>query len=143
MREEERPFVERVIAEARRCQAEDDRVHPKVGAAVIRHGKLVAAAYRGERGAGEHAEFTVLERKLPSDVLVDTTVIATLEPCTTRNHPKVSCARRLVERGIKRVVIGMVDPDPRITGQGIRVRRSVRIEVGFFPDDLAARVEEL
>jgi hypothetical protein len=49
----------------------------------------------------------------------------------------------LIERRVSRVVIGMLDPDPRITGRGQRKLRSANIVTDFFPSDLMQEVEEL
>jgi pyrimidine deaminase RibD-like protein len=122
---------------------EDERAHPKVGAVVVKNGKILAAAYRGECSPGDHAEFTVLETKLRDEAVSGAVVYTTLEPCTSRNHPKIPCAHRLAERKISRVVIGMLDPDPRISGKGVLTLRKANIEVELFPDDLMAQVEEL
>ena len=113
-----------------------------VGAVIVKGGKILATARRGEE-PGNHAEYLALEKRLGNATLAGATLYTTLEPCTTRNHPKVPCAERLVERKVKRVVIGMLDPDLRITGQGVRRLRAANIEVDFFPPDLAAEVEEL
>lgn len=139
----DRVFARMAIEEARKSKHEDARPHPMVGAVVVRHGKVLGTAHRGELGLGEHGEYTLLEKKLGSETLVDATVYVTLEPCTTRNHPKLCCAARLLERRVGRVVIGMVDPDPRISGRGITMLRSGRVEIAHFPEDLAAEVEEL
>lgn len=140
----DRRFALLAIEEARKSIHEQDgRQHPFVGAVVVRDGEVVGKAHRGELGKGEHGEFTLLEKKLPDEVLVGATVYVTLEPCTTRNHPKVCCAARLLERKVTRVVIGMVDPDDRISGKGIMMLRQGRVEVQFFPGDLADQVEEL
>jgi pyrimidine deaminase RibD-like protein len=131
------------IREARRSIAEDATPHPYVGVVVVRDNEVLATACRGDRGLGDHAEFGVLEKKLPSEKLSGCTIYTTLEPCTTRNHPKVPCADRLIERRVGRVVIGMLDPDQRITGRGILRLRRAGIAVDLFPPGLMAELEEL
>lgn len=131
------------IREARRSRREDGRAHPWVGAVVVREGQVLATACRGDLAPGDHAEFTVLEKKLERETLVGCTVYTTLEPCTTRGHPKVPCADRLIERRVSRVVIGMLDPDQRITGQGVLRLRRAGIAVDLFPPNLMAELEEL
>jgi pyrimidine deaminase RibD-like protein len=140
---EERSFMEMAIDQARKSISEDERAHPKVGAVVVKDRAVVATAFRGELGKGEHAEYTALERKLPSETLAGATVYATLEPCTTRNHPKMPCAQRLIERKVKRVVIGMLDPNPWICGKGERLLRDHGIEVERFPHELVMQLEEM
>lgn len=136
-------YMRLAITEARRSRLEDDRIHPYVGAVVVRDGQVLASACRGDRDAGDHAEFTVLEKKLPREALAGCTVYTTLEPCTTRRHPKLPCVDRLIERRIGRVVIGMLDPDQRITGKGLLRLRRAGIAVDLFPPELMAELEEL
>jgi pyrimidine deaminase RibD-like protein/NTP pyrophosphatase (non-canonical NTP hydrolase) len=136
-------FMRMAIDASRKCKGEDGRQHPKVGAVVVKDGQVLATSYRGELGEGEHAEFTALEKKLYEDILSGATVYTTLEPCTTRNHPKIPCADRLIERKVARVVIGMLDPNPTITGRGQRRLRDASIQTDLFPADLMAEVEEL
>lgn len=131
------------IEASRKCKGEDGRVHPKVGAVVAKDGKVLTVNYRGELSDGEHAEFTALERQLGDAALAGATIYTTLEPCTTRNHPKIPCAERLIERKVGRVVIGMLDPNPDITGKGQRRLREAGIQTDLFPADLMAEVEEL
>lgn len=104
---------------------------------------LLNEGYRGEVEPGQHAEYGVLEKKLEKVTLVDATVYTTLEPCTTRNHPKVPCAERLLERRVARVWIGMLDPNPEIRGAGFRLLVDRQVEVRMFPPDLMSRVEEI
>jgi pyrimidine deaminase RibD-like protein len=139
----DREFMERAVEVARKSRTEDGRVHPKVGVVVVKDGMELAAAYRGEQDKGEHAEFTALEKKLTDVEIAGATVYTTLEPCTTRNHPKRPCAVRLIERKVKRVVIGMFDPNPKISGRGQRKLREANIEIGVFPPDLMAKIEEM
>lgn len=88
---DDRRFALLAIEEARNSIAEDERPHPKVGAVVVKNGKILSRAYRGEN-LKSHAEYIALEEKLPRDVVAGATVYTTLEPCTTRKHPKIPCA---------------------------------------------------
>jgi pyrimidine deaminase RibD-like protein len=139
----QRRFMEISVEEARKCVPEDNRIHPRVGVVIVRDGKQIATAYRGELDKGQHAEYTALEQKLSEQVVAGATVYTTLEPCTSRNHPKVPCADRLVERKIKRVVIGMLDPNDEICGKGIWRLRKANIIVSFFDSDLMSEIEEM
>jgi pyrimidine deaminase RibD-like protein len=141
--QDDRTYARLAIDEARKSVPENDgKPHPWVGAVVVKDGKVLSSAHRGEV-PGNHAEFTALERNLSDVAVAGATVYVTLEPCTTRNRPKIPCADRLIERRIRRVVIGMLDPDDRIRGKGHRKLTNAGIEFSFFPHDLAMEVEEL
>ncbi len=135
-------FARMAIDEARKSEAEDERFHPMVGCVVVKDGKVLATSHRGEM-EGRHAEFIALEEKLGDRVLTGSTVYTTLEPCTTRNHPKIPCANRLIERRVACVVVGMHDPNPDICGKGIRKLQGADIEVRLFPHALIKELEEL
>ncbi len=138
----DRRFANMAIEEARKSVPEDDRPHPKVGAVVVRNGIVLSKAHRGE-SPKSHAEYIALEGKLPDDLVAGATVYTTLEPCTSRKHPKIPCAQRLVERKVARVVIGMLDPNPGIRGLGEQLLSEAGIETQLFPRDLRAQVEEM
>ena len=139
----ERELMELAIELAAKCLSEDGKVSPKVGAVVARDGVVLAAAYRGELKTGEHAEYTFLERKLPSVDLEGATLYSTLEPCTHRNHPKVACTDRVIERKLKRVVIGTLDPNQTIRGLGELRLQDAGIEITRFEPDLVLQLREL
>src|SRR5438105_5714029 len=101
---DEKEFMKWACEQAEKCKSEGGAVRPKVAAVAVKDGQMIGSAHRGELGSGEHAEFTLLEKKLKDDNRVPgATVYATLEPCTTRGDPKIPCAQRLVDRKVKRV----------------------------------------
>lgn len=143
MSDDEIQFIKLSIDEARKCSSEDSRVHPKVGVVVVANNSVLASAHRGELAPGDHAEFTLLEKKLPNEQLAGCTVYATLEPCTARNHPKLPCVQRLIDRRVAKVVIGMLDPNTTIRGRGQLALRSAGIETELYPDQYMSQVEEM
>lgn len=98
--------------------------NPKVGAIIVKNGIAIAEGFHARAGM-PHAEAVALEN-CPDPR--GATLYVNLEPCNHygRTPP---CTEAIIKSGIKRVVVGMIDPDPRVSGKGIERLRSVGIEV--------------
>lgn len=120
----------------------DGKVPPKVGAVLLFPDGRIETAYRGELRDGDHAEFTLLERKLANENLEGCTLFTTLEPCVERNPPKVPCCRRTTNARIKKVFVGIEDRDPTVDGKGIKHLENHGVEVRMFEREFQRIIEE-
>jgi diaminohydroxyphosphoribosylaminopyrimidine deaminase / 5-amino-6-(5-phosphoribosylamino)uracil reductase len=105
--------------------------NPRVGCVLLQDGEIVARGHH-EFFGGRHAEAVALEEAARNNKRPDTAVV-TLEPCSTKKgvagKKTPPCAQALVEAGIKRVVIGAVDPDPRHRRKGIDLLEDAGVDV--------------
>ncbi|MFC1645723.1 bifunctional diaminohydroxyphosphoribosylaminopyrimidine deaminase/5-amino-6-(5-phosphoribosylamino)uracil reductase RibD [Candidatus Omnitrophota bacterium] len=99
--------------------------NPLVGALVARNNSVVSQGFH-KRAGSEHAEIIAL-RKAQSKSK-GATLFVTLEPCCSfgRTPP---CVEAIVKSGIKKVVVGMFDPNPRHCGKGMKILRKHGIKV--------------
>src|SRR5438445_1031272 len=100
--------------------------NPAVGAVVVWGNRIVARGHH-RRAGGDHAEIDCL-RKLPDPIPAEAVLYVTLEPCSTRGRT-APCANYIVQRGVRRVVIGVVDPNPKHRGRAIGLLRAAGIDV--------------
>jgi ATP-dependent DNA helicase RecG len=117
---------------------EDGKASPRVGAVLVKADGSVVTAFRGELRHGDHAEFTLLERKHRGEDLTGATLFATLEPCapTARKFPKLGCAERIALARIKEVWVGIEDPDPTVDRKGLKFLELRKIKYEMFDLDL-------
>ncbi|MCM8792090.1 MAG: bifunctional diaminohydroxyphosphoribosylaminopyrimidine deaminase/5-amino-6-(5-phosphoribosylamino)uracil reductase RibD [Candidatus Omnitrophica bacterium] len=108
--------------------------NPMVGALIVKGGRIIAEGYHKKAGL-PHAEVVALEKA--GSKAKGATLYVTLEPCVHfgRTPP---CVYRIIESRIKRVVIGMIDPNPLNNGKGIAIleRHGVKVEVGFLEEEI-------
>jgi len=99
--------------------------NPKVGAVIVKDGKIIAEGYHKEFGS-PHAEKIAIEKA--KDRVKGSTIYVTLEPC---NHygKTPPCTELIIKAGIKKVIIGQIDPDPLVKGKGIERLKKAGIEV--------------
>lgn len=139
----ERELMELAIEELKKSKPEDGLPRPKVGVVVITKDRTIIKGYRGMKGKGDHAEFSVVDKTNEHRSFAGSIVYTTLEPCSDRKPPKVACAQRLIDAHVKEVVIGMIDPNPDINGKGKRMLLDAGIKVRMFPKDLEEEIRSL
>jgi len=117
---------------------EDGKASPLVGVVLLKPDGTVQTACRGELRHGDHAEYTLLERKNRSAKLDGSILFSTLEPCApgARAHPKLSCAELIVQARIKEAWVGIEDPDPTVDRKGIKYLQDHGVMVQMFERDL-------
>jgi ATP-dependent DNA helicase RecG len=142
-----RKLMEMAIEIMRRSIPEprdDGKASPKVGTVLVKPDGTVDTACRGELRHGDHAEFTLLERKNRGNKLDGAILYTTLEPCApgARRDPKVDCAERIRLARVKEVWIGIQDPDPKVARKGIAHLEQNGIKVHMFDRDLQDVIEK-
>lgn len=122
----------------------DGKASPLVGAVLRKPDGTIEVACRGELRHGDHAEFTLLERKNRDCKLDGSALFVTLEPCApgSRRHPKLGCAERIVLARIKEVWIGLEDPDPTVDRKGIKYLQDKGVVVHMFDRDLQEEIQK-
>jgi len=113
--------------------------NPWVGAVVVDDRSQIIATGATQPPGGAHAEREALRMAGPA--AAGATLVTTLEPCshTGRTPP---CTEAIIAAGIRRVVVGLEDPDPLVAGQGIAALRDAGIDVtvGVEADAVAAQL---
>ena len=107
--------------------------NPLVGAVIVKNGEVIGEGYHMKYG-GNHAEVNAF-LNATQDVR-DATLYVNLEPCSHFGKTP-PCANAIVKKGIKKVFIGLMDPNPKVAGKGIEILRSNGIEVvvGLLEDE--------
>ncbi|MEJ2254444.1 MAG: bifunctional diaminohydroxyphosphoribosylaminopyrimidine deaminase/5-amino-6-(5-phosphoribosylamino)uracil reductase RibD [Nitrospirota bacterium] len=100
--------------------------NPMVGAVLTRGGQVVAEDFH-RRAGSPHAEALVLEKA--GQRARGSTLYVTLEPCSHLDKKTPPCADAIIRAGVARVVVAMVDPNPRVRGEGVRKLGEAGIEV--------------
>ena len=118
-------FMRSALSEARKAVGQTSP-NPAVGAVLVVGKRIVARGHHRQAGK-PHAEIECLRdfrRKVPRDA----TLYVTLEPCSTKGRTG-ACTDQIIQAGVKSVVIGATDPNPRHRGRGIEILRDAGIEV--------------
>jgi len=104
--------------------------NPRVGCVIVRDGKVVGSGWH-ERAGEPHAEIHAL--KQAGELARGATAYVTLEPCS--HHGRTPpCAEALVQAGVGRVVVAMIDPNPLVAGEGLaRLQQAgIQTDIGLL-----------
>ena len=111
--------------------------NPMVGAVLVRNSDetILAEGWHEQYGKAhaevncfKHFEEQITNHQSPITNLKDCTLFVNLEPCS--HYGKTPpCAKLIIEKGVGRVVVGMLDPNPLVSGKGVQMLRDAGIEV--------------
>lgn len=111
------------------CGMQEARPNPMVGAVIVAQGRIIGEGYHIRCGEA-HAEVNAFASVKPADehLLAEATIYVSLEPCAHQGRTP-PCADLIVRKGVRRVVVGCVDPFAKVQGRGIAILREAGIDV--------------
>ena len=101
--------------------------NPLVGCVVVYENRIIGEGWHEQFG-GPHAEVNAINNVLDKNLLKESTVYVTLEPCSHFGKTP-PCSDMLIQHGVKRVVVANVDTNPIVNGEGLHRLRAAGIEV--------------
>lgn len=121
---EDQKYMKRAIALAKKGMGWVNP-NPMVGAVIVKNGRIIGEGYHAYFGA-PHAEVAALGNAIEN--VRGATLYVTMEPCS--HHGKTPpCTDPIIKSGIKRIVVGMEDPNPLVNGKGIKILTDAGIYV--------------
>ncbi len=132
MREEE--YMDKALSLAKRGLGLTSP-NPMVGAVLVRGRQIIGQGYHKKAGL-PHAEVVALESA--KEDVTGATMFVNLEPCSHWGKTP-PCVQTIIKAGIRKVVVAMTDPNPRVNGKGVDALRKAGIEVKVGPREAEAR----
>jgi len=111
--------------------------NPLVGCIIVKRGKIVGKGYHKQYG-GEHAEINAI--KNAGKKVANATLYINLEPCSHWGKTP-PCTEKIVEAGVREVIIGMYDPNPLVEGFKELKFRGIKTKIGIL-DKEAKKLNE-
>lgn len=107
--------------------------NPLVGAVIVKNNKIISKGYHARHGELHAERMAILNC---NEDMEGATLYVNLEPCC---HYGITppCTEAIIESGIKRVVIGMLDPNPLVSGKGVKKLKenNIEVEVGVLEEE--------
>ena len=132
-------FMRRCIQLAKNGQ-QNAKPNPMVGAVIVHNGRIIGEGYHVRCGQG-HAEVNAFASVKAEDeaLLPESTIYVSLEPCS--HYGKTPpCADLIINKGVRRVVVGCIDEFAEVQGRGIKKIREagIEVEVGVLEEECKA-----
>src|SRR6476620_184455 len=126
-------FMRAALIEAKKALGRTSP-NPTVGAVLVMDNRIVSKGHHREAGRA-HAEIECL-RDFGAPIPARATLYVTLEPCSTAGRT-APCTEAIIKAGLKSVVIGATDPNPRHSGRGIveLQKAGVRVRDGILAEE--------
>ena len=119
-------FMNLALLEAKRG-AKYTHTNPLVGAIIVKDNKIIARGSHLRYGC-EHAEKNAISTCKTPEKLFNSTLYVTLEPCNHKGK-QPPCTDSIIKMGISKVVVAQLDPNPIVSGKGIKYLQDNGIEV--------------
>jgi len=100
--------------------------NPLVGCVIVKNEKIIARGFHKRAGTA-HAELDAINNA--TEDISGATLYCNLEPCCHTNKRTPPCAQRIVKKGIKEVIICNLDPNPEVSGMGVKILEDAGIKV--------------
>src|SRR4030042_2056276 len=115
--------------------------NPMVGAVIVKNGEIISEDFHRKPGTS-HAEALAIEKA--GEKAKGSTLYVSLEPCCHTEKRTPPCTKTIINAGIKRVIIGMRDPNPKVSGRGILElqRAGIVVKSGIL-EDKAKKLNEI
>jgi diaminohydroxyphosphoribosylaminopyrimidine deaminase/5-amino-6-(5-phosphoribosylamino)uracil reductase len=106
--------------------------NPSVGAVIVYNDKIIGEGFTSSYG-GNHAEVNAIQSVTDKSILKEATLYVTLEPCSHFGKTP-PCADLINTHGIKKVVIGLLDPHEKVAGKGVQklIDKGCKVSVGIL-----------
>ena len=137
---EDKKFMELAVKLAERARGMTNP-NPLVGAVIVKNGKIISTGYHKVFG-GPHAEIEAINAVENKKLLKGAKIYVTLEPCSIIGQTP-PCVDSLIKYSLGEVIIGSIDPNPKVNGNGIKKLRDakIKVKVGLLKDIIARQNE--
>ena len=120
-------WMKQAILEAFRAKGFSG-TNPPVGCIIVKNNMIISRGRTSPSGR-PHAEENAIKNIKNNEILLNSTMYVTLEPCAHLNKQGFSCADLIIKSGISKIFISCVDPDQRTFGKGVNLLKKNNIEV--------------